>query len=79
MPLFFFVAHFTVEDLFDFNYWNDNSVWKDLNTEYGDPSKDAASIQCAHGRKGTGVGDVALLRFEVRGIVKHIGDIIKSP
>jgi len=61
------VAHFTVEDLFDFNYWN------------GKASLAAASIQCAHGRKGTGVGDIALLRFEVRGIVKHIGDIIKSP
>ena len=63
------VAHFTVDDLFDFNYWNGSF----LSTI---PIKAAASIQCAHGRKGTGVGGVALLRFEVRGEVDKIGAII---
>lgn len=55
----------TVEDMFDFNYWNDGP---------GYPA--AASVQCAYGHKGTGVGQVALLRFDVVGDVKDIGDII---
>ena len=55
----------TVEDMFDFNYWNS-----------GPGSPAAASIQCAHGHKGAGVGDVALLRFDVKRDVKHLGDIL---
>jgi len=47
-----------VEDMFDFNYWNG---------VLAPPA--AASIQCAFGQPNinTGVGQVALLRFEVDG------------
>jgi len=55
------LINMTVEDLFDFNYWN------------GTFPAAGASIQCAHGRKGAGIGDVALLRFDVKGPVKKIG------
>ena len=53
-----------VEDLFDFDYFT------------GFPAVDAASIQCAFGRKGTGVGEAALLRFAVQGGVANVGDIV---
>ena len=56
----------TVEDLYDFNYWN------------GKYPAAAASIQCACGRPGigAGIGQAALLRFDVNGTVDDIGDII---
>lgn len=57
-------VNMTVEDMFDFNYFN------------GFGPKAAARIQCAHGRKGTKIGQAALLRFDVQGTVKNIGDII---
>jgi len=57
-------VNMTVEDMFDFNYWNG---------DLGPAS--AASIQCAHGREGTGVGQAALLRFDVSGDVENTGDI----
>jgi len=60
------LINMTVEDLFDFNYWN------------GKYPAAAASIQCAHGRKGAGIGDVALLRFEVHGKVDDTGEITIS-
>jgi flavodoxin len=56
----------TFEDLFDFNYWN------------GLAPHCAASVQCAHGHKGSGVGDVALLRFRVEGKVKDVNEITIS-
>ena len=56
----------TVEDMFDFNYWN------------GFAPNAAGSIQCAHGRPTVpvGVGDVALLRFDVQKDVENIGTVI---
>ena len=59
----------TVEDMFDFNYWNGGFLSQI-------PIMAAASIQCAHGRKGIGIGDVALLRFDVVGEVLNTGMII---
>jgi len=55
----------TVEDFFDFDYWT------------GYFAKAAASIQCAHTRPtiGAGIGNVAMLRFEVQGPVSNVGDI----
>jgi hypothetical protein len=58
----------TVEDLFDFNYWT------------GKYPAAGASIQCAFGRPGigAGIGQAALLRFDVKGTVANVGDIIVS-
>jgi hypothetical protein len=61
------VINMTVEDLFDFDYFG--SI----------PARSAASIQCAHGRKAAGIGQVKLLRFDVLGEVSNMGNNIIIP
>lgn len=72
------IVDMTVEDMFDFNYFNNKSWLRDLIPYYGNPPTVAASIQCAYGQPtiDAGVGQAALLRIKVNGPVTDVGVII---
>ncbi|MBN1126828.1 MAG: hypothetical protein JXA82_17615 [Sedimentisphaerales bacterium] len=66
------IINCTIEDVFDFNYFNTG-----LASWVGAPL-DGASVQCGFGRSGSisGAGQVALIRIDVSGTV-NVGPFVK--